>query len=216
MLNFGTVEDFDSELQKHSASLLASEVSQDLIRILRDGPTQRPSLLDELDLTHLRIPSRKLKDLEVLALLSWYMTEGIGVLLRLDLEAAWPNDFREIGEVLLVSKEMCLAWFCIQDKFNCHDFFGNYLSASRVQSLLSRLRFIRKSQRPVRRYTGYCRGHSERTRTIYREPLPPELRVGVISEEEEELRRSEFSGRLSALIRACRDFLRQNNEPRSS
>jgi hypothetical protein len=172
-----------------------------LIDNLLDSPTYQT----EYDLTRLVIPTRKTKDLIGLAVMSWYMSEEIKVLLQLELRSVWPAESWEVGEVLLTSKEFMLAWLIIQDRWNEHDFFGNVLD-KRLGRIWNLVTFHRKPRTPVKKYTGWCRGYQESYRRV-KFPLPPELMVGVISYEEDLFRQAERERKLLLLVRKIEDFL---------
>jgi hypothetical protein len=137
---------------------------------------------------------------------SWYFPEEIGVLVRLNLEETWGDERQEVGEALLTSKAFALAWLIIQEDFNENDFFGNYLSPAKVKQLLRFLEFKRVSTKKVERYTGYCRGHRDGT---HRSPtsLPRELQPGVISLEEDQIRKLMLEQKKLRLLGRIREFL---------
>jgi hypothetical protein len=199
MLNFSTLSEFETQLLKSPCVLSAKERSKVLSRVLSVSPTQESEFpITKFDWTHLCVP-RKLKDKLILALLSWYMVEEIGDLVRLDLEENWGADSEEVGAIVLTSKEYCLSWFIIQKEFDSFEFFGNYLSEARVSTILKQLQFHRLSAKKVKRYTGYCRGHRESNSTGPK-PLPAELVPGTLSLEEIEQRKVEFQQRLLSLL----------------
>lgn len=195
-----SLEDLDSQLSCFHHRLFR-EREFTLIDNLLAGPKH----LSEYDCTRLVIPTRKTKDLIGLAVMSWYMHDEIRCLLQLELGSIWPADSKEVGEVLLTSKKFMLAWLIIQDRWNERDFFGNVLDKqlSRYWNLVT---FFRKSQRPVKKYTGWCRGHQESNRRV-QFPLPAELMIGTISYEEDLLRRAEQERKLLLLVRRIETFL---------
>jgi hypothetical protein len=195
-----SLTDLDSQLSLRHQKLFGTR-ELTLTDKLLDSPTYQA----EYDLTRLVIPTRKTKDLIGLAVLSWYMSEEIKTLLQLELRSVWPAEFREVGEVLLTSKEFMLAWLIIQDQWNEYDFFGNVLD-KRLSRIWTLVDFRRKSRTPVRKYTGWCRGYQESTRRV-KFPLPSELTVGVISYEEDLIRQAEQERKLLLLVRKIEVFL---------
>lgn len=179
-------ENLDSSITKVLAKTSFGMKDKSLRTVLSASPTQQPYLLDEYDNTIIVTP-KKLKDKIVLATLSWYFSEEVGILIRLSLEEHWGAELQEVGTVVLTSKEFCLTWLQIQEDFNEYDFFGNYFSEKQVDRVLQQLDFAKKSHRKVKRYTGYCRGYRESSRQGPR-PLPPELLPWTKEKEEEDLR----------------------------
>lgn len=205
MLNFKSTHDLDLEIERSSCLALLREKSKVLGNYLTDSPTQYLESSRQFDVTSLRVP-KKLKDKYVLALLSWYLPEEIGILIRLSLEENWGVESAEVGTIVLNSKEFALAWFIIQDRFNENDFFGNYLTEERVAHISKILAFKRESRRRVKRYTGYCRGYRQSNHRGQR-PLPPEVQVGVLSYREAELRRQEKELKVQVLFNRIISFL---------
>jgi hypothetical protein len=195
-----SLTDLDSQLS-HLHRKLFGKRELTLIDNLLDSPTYQ----SDYDLTRLRIPTRKAKNLIGLAVMSWYMSEEIRTLLQLELRSVWPADYYEVGEVLLTSKEYMLAWLIIQDQWNEFDFFGNVLD-KRLSRIWNLVTFFRKPRTPVKKYTGWCRGYQESYRRV-KFPLPIELTVGVISFEEDLIRQAERERKLLSLVRKIEIFL---------
>lgn len=157
------------------------------------------------DFTSIRIPSRRLVDLIGLAVMSWYMNEEIRFLVQQELISNWPTEEKEVGEILLTSEIYMLAWLKIQQKFTERDFFGNVLNR-RLSNIWSLSTFRKISERQVKKYTGWCRGHQE-SNHLRISPLPAELRVGTISLKEEQSKTEESYRKLQNLVRQIEDFL---------
>jgi len=116
--------------------------------------------------TTFRLKSLKSKELFELALVSWYLPEEIGVLLRLDLENIVQRlndeDFHKIPlMIVLSSKAQTLMFLQESNLWSVRDFFGNYLQPG----LLRKLRILRLSPRVVKpqRKRGY---HDHGTRAL--------------------------------------------------
>jgi hypothetical protein len=126
-----------------------------------DSPTQSPSYLERFDLTRLSLPVKKLRELQTLAIVSWYCPDEVRLLIQLELESTWltrnPDDAKEI---LLTSKDLALCWLLTMSKWNESDFYGNNLTKSFVQKF-SLIDFRRRPTSHVDRYTGYCRGYQD-------------------------------------------------------
>jgi hypothetical protein len=182
---------------------------ESLRQSLSDSPTQysKEYLLDNFDMTHIVIRSRRRQDLQRLALLSWYMPEEVRILVQLDLREIWRESELNIEkEILLSSKELCLAWIISESGWTESTFFGNVLNKVQVGSLVRSLDFWRRTRRKVRRYTGYCRGYRESNRGAPRS-FPPELEVWVIDQEELSLKRYNRQFLLDQTLARLRSFL---------
>jgi hypothetical protein len=111
------------------------------------------------------------------------MTEEVRILLQLSLEEVeWPAEKFFQKEVLLTSKDVMLGYLILQEEWSGGDFFGNILDRARRQWNSEFCDFEKVSQRPVRKYTGYCRGYQESNRRG--SSLPHELKP-VDAEEED-------------------------------
>lgn len=203
MLN-KTLEVLDLEIRKF-LPVKFREKSISLSGILRDDPKLPDPWFDTTSLANL--PRRK-TDLIVLALLSWYCSEEIGFLLRLQIEEEWRDkDSEEVKDVVLNSKEYCLAYLILQDRWGDRDFFGNILTKKRLERIWYRLSFKKVSHKRVKKYTGWCRGHPEGHHR--RKSFPLELSSEEVFqiEEQERLRKLEKDQRLLRLIRRIEEFL---------
>lgn len=156
-----------------SNSKLLETKFQSLGMLVSESPKQ---IIWSSDFTDLRFSSKKRKDLIILSILSWFISEEIGFLLRLSLSQNWKGQNSEVKEVLLSSKDFCLSWLQIQTEFNENDFFGNYLTKKRLDNLSFQLYFRKFSNRKVEKYTGYCRGFRN-SNTRRRNDVPTELRI---------------------------------------
>lgn len=102
---------------------------------------------------------RKFRELEELAVLSWYIRkddQDFGVLLRLDLEEKAISQFanKERLAILLSSKEEMLFYLIRTQSDN--DFFGNLLpSILKIGENLKFLTLYPKRARAVQRHRGY-------------------------------------------------------------
>lgn len=205
MLNFTEIDSLDLEIEKSPTVDFFREKCSVLGNYVSVSPTQYPDTTSPIDVTQLRVP-RKFKDKLILALLSWYVDEVIGFLIRLSLEENWGREFEEVGQVVLTSKEFALAWFIIQDRFNENDFFGNYLCEARVKNILNILDFQKLSRKKVKRYSGYCRGYRDSNHQGQK-PLPGDVQPGTISTQELEVELYEREMRKYYLFHRITTFL---------
>jgi hypothetical protein len=84
-------------------------------------------------------------------------------LFQLNLKEHWDgtDPFNVEKEILLINKELCLAWALWKSGWTESDFFGNVLNVKEVKALLQSVNFFRISRKRVKKYTGYCRGYRE-------------------------------------------------------
>lgn len=115
-----------------------------------------------LDVTSLRLPGAALKfrELVKLSIVHWYFPEEVRFLFRFWLEEHLIEEYREVLEILLVSKETALGWLLIQENWNDSDLWGNILMPRK--ELLhwfnkSTVRFQSKGPKPRKkvRHRGY-------------------------------------------------------------
>jgi len=103
---------------------------------------------------------RKFEDLRSLAVISWYLEEGLGALLRLDLEEKSKlfKNLEQKEEFLLLLTSKANALEVLFYSYHPRAFFGNYLR--RIQEITKRLRFL--SRQPQRaRETVRRRGYRD-------------------------------------------------------
>lgn len=100
----------------------------------------------------------KLREIESLALLSWWMPEEIRFLVQLGLEERVKKlslDDQVVTKILLRSKGEALLWLSETSLFHSRDFFGNFLRKGilAVQSL----KFVQRKTKVVKpqRKRGY-------------------------------------------------------------
>jgi hypothetical protein len=175
-----TLQRLDEEIQSFFMKL-NQENLQGLTRRVLDSPKQDTDVFLTFDLTRFRRTYHTKKEYRTLAILSWYFPETIRVLFQLNLKEHWDkSDFFNIEkEVLLSSKELCLAWILTESGWTERDFFGNVLNRKTCSTLLDALSFVKMSQRKVKKYTGYCRGYQDNSPRS-RRSFPAELEVWVV------------------------------------
>jgi hypothetical protein len=183
MMNL-TLSELDSKVENFFLSH-CTEKPESLRKFLSDSPTQYQDVFRHFDLTTILIRTKRRRDLQRLALLSWYFPEEIRILVQLNLEEHWQEQdlFNIERSVLLTSKQVCLAWFLREWRGNENDFFGNVLNRSECQRVLRCLVFKKCPQSKVKRYTGYCRGYRESNSGAPRS-FPRELEIWVQDENE--------------------------------
>lgn len=144
-------------LSKEENFLRKSEFLRTEISAMPEAPIDR-------DLTTLVIPHvRELNSKICLGILSWFVPEEIHFQLLLFLDTCWGPELQEVKEVLLTSRDSALAWLQIQDRWNANDFYGNVLPRT-LRQISVKFEHKRLSTKPVKKYTGWCRGHRESSR----------------------------------------------------
>lgn len=168
MLSFKSIQELDLSILRHlSKHPEFLERAKSLTTTLSDDSNFHLKILNhQVDATGFRIPCKKFEVLIGLGLLSWYLPEAIGILLRFSLEEVdWGVRAKESKTFVLESKEHCLAYLILQDLWSDRDFFGNVLGN---KALLYQLRTLnwklgsahRKIIRPQRK-RGHRESHSE-------------------------------------------------------
>lgn len=125
----------------------------------------------DYDLTKLAWPKGlNLNERIFIGIFSWYLPEEVRFAFQFALEENWGGDFKEVKEVLLLSKELALGYLLVQTRFNEYDLFGNILSKnSPILRKFKLLKFqrINRSRRGVKRLNfgdykdkGSCRPDS--------------------------------------------------------
>lgn len=107
--------------------------------------------------TIFRLQNLTLKDHMMLGIISWYIPENHGFILREDLRETtkYLNDIdRELVNLLLESKAQTLVWLIETSLWHERDFFGNILKFNRAQHFL-RVRRESKKLRKLVRKRGY-------------------------------------------------------------
>lgn len=152
----------DTQIQRLYLSDFA-EKPESLRCFLLDSPTQYSDVFRFYDLTEINFKTKRRQDFQRLSILSWYFPEEIRILVQLSLKELWDktDQFNLEKEVLLLSKELCLAWVLWESGWSESSFFGNVLNKRITRSVLSRIGFKKKSRSKVRKYTGYCRGYQD-------------------------------------------------------
>jgi len=200
-------QELDLQLQR-LYSKFWSEKPESLRQFLLDSPTHQTEVLKYFDLTTIRIKGRHKRDLERLAILSWYFPEEIRILVQLNLKEIWDKQDKYLveKEILLSSKTFCLAWILSESGWTECDFFGNVLNKKAVSWVLQGLSFKRLSQKKVKKYTGWCRGYQESNRGAPRS-FPPELEKWVVEEEVIVQKELKFQVELFQCIQGLERFL---------
>jgi hypothetical protein len=108
------------------------------------------------------LKDKSLTSLVILSILSWYIPEEYGVILRLDIERIITknDDLRFLG-LLLLSKGHCLCYLCDTRLWHTRDFFGNILTEKNIWKALNSVKFKLKNRRKPTRLV-YRRGYKDK------------------------------------------------------
>lgn len=127
--------------------------------LFRTSASDSPKWLDANFENSIVLKSRKLDDLIVLAMMSYYIPEEIGVLLRLELqEVVDRNPEVEILHFLLQGKGLMFNYLCDTNLWSTRDFFGNILTSKRLKRIknLFSLKFkTKRKPKRAQRHRGY-------------------------------------------------------------
>lgn len=143
---------FCRSVEKHSTKMFIMR-----IETLRSAVVNNSNFHSE-NQTFFSLRNLKLKDIIRLAIVSWYIPEEVGTILRLDLEAKIKNlakEDRTIVELLLQSKGQMLKFLLETQLWHSRDFFGNILSTKiKLDNFFKPSPPRRKVRRPQRK-RGY-------------------------------------------------------------
>lgn len=91
------------------------------------------------------------RNLTVLCILSWYIPDEIGILLRITIEERIKNTELDYLVLLLQSRALCINFLLDSNLWSTEDFFGNILTKKNIESSLKSLRLIFKTKRKPKR-----------------------------------------------------------------
>lgn len=151
-----SLSNLDREIKKSLSSYFFDEEE---LNSLSNQVSANPTLLkgEELNLFRtLRNHGISKEEKLMLGLISWYLPREIGSLLLLRLEEIWGNEFLEIKETLLHSKDFALGTILEQNWMNDNDFFGNYLKEKFLKHLFKKF-FVRKESKILKAQRGFAR-----------------------------------------------------------
>jgi hypothetical protein len=96
-----------------------------------------------------------------LAVLSWYIPQEVGYLLRLQISEEIQNTESEWLEILLASKAQCLIFLQETTLWHTRDFFGNILSLEETKKTLEAIRPRFESKQKVKK-PEFRRGYRDK------------------------------------------------------
>lgn len=134
---------FNSEVAKKCSSVATN--------FFRSSALDSPNLRERFE-NRLRICTSDSDDLVVLSVVSWFIPEETGWLLRLELDEKIGNNLDlDWIRLLLSSKAECLIFLQETTLWHTRDFFGNILTTQRLQRLAKAVKPVFKTLRPVTR-----------------------------------------------------------------
>lgn len=164
MLRTTTLQHLEEKLSKFYQKFML-EKDIDLSRAVFQDPKHHPDYHLDIGSFH-NNRHFKLKEKIVIAILSWFCSEGIRYSLNLWLEANWGAERKEVKEILLHSKQSALGWLFIQEDFNDNDFFGNYLRKEAITPFLKLKMKVEVRRKNIKRYSGWCRGPKDQSSVV--------------------------------------------------
>lgn len=117
-----------------------------------------PSALGDRFTNQYRITDGTLTNLLILSLISWYVPEDLGILLRLEIQEKIADRDTQFLDICLRNKGLCLCFLLETTAWSTREFFGNILTISNIENSLRSLRPIMKTKRKVnrsQRHRGY-------------------------------------------------------------
>lgn len=151
MRNLSNSQYFCVELEKILDEFITSSSSEVLSRIA-------PNVYDARFENSYRFTSKNLENFVCLSLLSYYLPEEVGTLLRLSIQEEIQETDLDWIELLLYNKGSALCFLIETTLWHCRDFFGNVVTKRNLRKALSsmvpRMKTRRKPKR-VLRHRGY-------------------------------------------------------------
>jgi hypothetical protein len=93
----------------------------------------------------------KLKGLNekiLFGILHWYFPAEIRVIFNLWLEEHFGEDYSEVKEIILLSKETALGYLLVQDRWSSRDFYGNVLTKKQTSNFQKSNLILRLTSKP--------------------------------------------------------------------
>lgn len=141
MRNLRDSQTFVLELEKILRSSLGTKFSTEVLsRML-------PRVFEERFENLIKIKDCSKVNLTVLSILSWYIPEELGVLLRLEIEEKVKNTEMDYLVLLLQSRALCFNFLLDSKLWSARDFFGNILTKKNIEHSLKTIRPSLKSRR---------------------------------------------------------------------
>lgn len=152
-----TLEQLDSNIEKF---LMSQSEFQKRVSWLKNQVLVSPTMeIQKYDFTKLVWPrGLSLNERIFIGVFSWYLPEEVRFAFHFALEENWGGDFKEVKEVLLLSKRTALGYLLVQDRFNEFDLFGNILSKNSTilrNFRLVRFQEIKQSRKGIKRI-NFC------------------------------------------------------------
>jgi len=127
--------------------------------LFRSSASDSPKWLRADFVNLIALKSRKIEDLVLLSLFSYYIPEEVGVLLRLALQEYCDKNPEVFWlHFLLQGKGLMYNFLCMTNLWSTRDFFGNILTKKRSKKFLNLFSFVfktRKKPKRVLRHRGY-------------------------------------------------------------
>jgi len=140
-------------LAKSFKRMIRESDSEQRIEFCRKRVLASPNLNSSERLTErLQINLKTKRDLLSISILSYYLDEDLGFLIREEVRVLAANFSQEdqfVFDIILNGKVYCELWLLEQKLFDENGFFGNYLNETRIGFLLNQLYIVDDNKRPV-------------------------------------------------------------------
>lgn len=152
MRNLSDSQDFILQTEKFLQKCFITSFSSEVLSRIA------PSALGENFENSYRISVKTQTNLVLLSLISWYLPEESGILLRLSIEEEIRNTDLDFLALMLENKGQCLCFLLETSLWSTRDWFGNLLTLSNLKTALGSLKPSLKSRRKpkrIQRHRGY-------------------------------------------------------------
>lgn len=125
-----------------------------------------PNFSDNYENSFFKLP-RRVNDLIVLSVVSWYIDPIVGSALQLDLAATarrLDRDYKTILEIILFSRPACELYLIETTRWHTNDWWGNMFSETRLKNLMRHINWRKRDKRKpktVQRKRGHTDGNSK-------------------------------------------------------
>lgn len=161
---------------------------QEKCLVLRNHVLDSSNLQSNYETNAVFFKGKKLKEKILLGLVSWYLPEEVGFLIRFWLEENWGSEKKEWCRIIGTSKLYALTLILIQDEYSNRDFFGNIASKQYIERSISKVSIPRRNttriKRKIRR-RGY-QDHGSKRPSHLPEPIFFERDLKTVLDQEAE------------------------------
>lgn len=155
MRNLADSQTFITETEKILKDELNTKFSTEVLSRIT------PSAIGALFTNSFRITDWSFTNVLTLIILSWYVPEEVGILLRLEIEDHIQNGDLSFLEFLVrksAVRGLTLVWLLDTSLLSTRDFFGNILNSKNIRKALVSIKpimYTKRKPKRVQRHRGY-------------------------------------------------------------